>query len=65
MEEQIPPVRVGEEMELEVIAIGGKGDGISKVNNFVVFIPSGRKGEKLQCRITKVSQKYAFAEIIG
>ncbi len=59
------PVRVGDEMEVEIEAVGKKGDGIAKQEGFVLFVPNTRKGERVKIRVTKVLGSVGFAEVIG
>jgi predicted RNA-binding protein with TRAM domain len=59
------PIKIGEEYDVTVTDIGAKGDGITKVNNFVVFVINGKKGEKCRIRIKEVANKFAIAEKIG
>ena len=33
------PVRVGEEVDVKIEAVGEKGDGIARVKGFVLFVP--------------------------
>jgi len=63
-EQQSAPVRVGEEYEVSIEAVGGKGDGIAKVKGFVLFVPGVKKGDYVKVRITKVLQNVGFAEVI-
>lgn len=58
------PVKVGEEYEVSINAVGGKGDGIAKVKGFVLFVPGAKKGDYLKVRITKVLANVGFAEIV-
>jgi predicted RNA-binding protein with TRAM domain len=39
-------VEVGKEYELEVTEISNKGDGIARVQGFVVFVKRGKVGQK-------------------
>lgn len=59
------PVRVGEELEVTIEAVGEKGDGIAKVKGFVLFVPGTKAGEKVMVRVNKVLRKVGFAEVIG
>jgi len=59
------PVKVGEELDVKIEAVGEKGDGIAKKNGFVIFIPGVHEGDQVRIRITKVFRKMAFAEVIG
>ncbi len=59
------PVKVGEELDVKIEAVGEKGDGIAKVKGFVIFIPNAKQGDEVKVRITKVLRKVAFAEVVG
>jgi predicted RNA-binding protein with TRAM domain len=59
------PVKVGEEHEVTIEAVGSRGDGIAKVNNFVVFVPGGQSNSTVRVRITSVRERFATAEIIA
>ena len=59
------PVKVGDEMDVIVEAVGEKGDGIAKREGFVLFIPGAKKGDKVKIRVTKVLRSVGFAEVIG
>jgi predicted RNA-binding protein with TRAM domain len=59
------PVKVGDELEVTIEAVGEKGDGIAKKDGFVLFIPGVKQGDKVRIRITKVLRKVGFAEVAG
>lgn len=59
-----PPVREGEEHDIIIEGLGKEGDGIGKVNKFVIIVPGAQAGDELRVRITKVSRRVAFGEIV-
>jgi len=59
------PVKVGEEHEVMIDAVGSRGDGIAKISNFVVFVPGGQANTKVKVRITSVRERFATAEIVA
>jgi predicted RNA-binding protein with TRAM domain len=59
------PVKVGEEMDVTIEAVGEKGDGICKKKGFVLFVPNTKQGDNVKIRVTKVLRKVGFAEVIG
>ncbi|HLC22426.1 MAG TPA: TRAM domain-containing protein, partial [Candidatus Nanoarchaeia archaeon] len=59
------PVQQGDEVEVTIESTGAKGDGVAKVNNFVIIVPGAKEGEKVKVRITRVLRKMAFGEIVG
>ncbi|MFB6191562.1 MAG: TRAM domain-containing protein [Candidatus Nanohaloarchaea archaeon] len=58
------PVSEGETVEVEIEDLGSKGDGIARVEGFVVFVPGGEVGESYDVEVTSVGRKFAFAEIV-
>ncbi|MBI4144982.1 TRAM domain-containing protein [Candidatus Woesearchaeota archaeon] len=65
MQQTTAPVKVGEEMEVTIEAVGEKGDGLAKKNGFVLFVPGVKEGQKVRIRVTKVLRKVGFAEVVG
>lgn len=61
----VPPVREGEEIDVQIEAVGEKGDGIAKVRNFVIFVPNTKQGDNVRIRVTKVLKRVGFGEVIG
>lgn len=55
-------VKVGEEYNVIIEDIGESGDGIAKINDFIVFVKGAKKGEKLRIRIRYVKPSFAFGE---
>ncbi|MFH1587029.1 MAG: TRAM domain-containing protein [Candidatus Diapherotrites archaeon] len=63
--EKDPPLKEGEIREMEIIGVGEKGDGIAKVEGFVVIVPGTKSGDKVQVKITAVRGKVSFGEVVG
>ena len=59
------PVKVGDELDVKIEAVGEKGDGIAKKDGFVLFVPSTKQGDEVRIRVTRVLQKVGFAEVVG
>lgn len=59
------PVKVGDELDVKIEAVGEKGDGIAKKDGFVLFVPGTKQGDEVKVRVTRVLQKVGFAEIAG
>lgn len=58
------PVEEGQEVEVTVESVGRRGDGIARVNNFVVFVPGTNAGDKVKVRITAVGSSFATGEVV-
>jgi len=61
---QPAPVKEGQELNVVIDDIGSRGDGITRVQNFLIFVPQAKVGERLNVRILKVGRKFAIAEKI-
>ena len=59
------PVKVGDELDVKIEAVGEKGDGIAKKDGFVLFVPGTKQGDQVRIKVTRVLQKVGFAEVIG
>jgi len=65
-ESNVPkPVKVGEEYDVEISEVGSRGDGIARVNNFVVFVNGAKQGEKTKIKIKEVRERFAIGEKVG
>jgi len=58
-------LKEGDIEDVTITDIGKKGDGLTRVNGRVIFIPGVEKGEKLRIRITKIHSNIAFAVKVG
>ncbi len=58
------PVEEGQEVDVTVESVGRRGDGIARINNFVVFIPGTNEGDKVKVRITSVRGSFATGEVV-
>ena len=55
------PVKVGDVLDVTIEAIAQKGDGIAKIQGFVV-LPGVSQGETVKIRITDVRGRHAIGE---
>ena len=58
------PVKEGDELEVEIISIGKKGDGVAKIEGFILMIPGTELGDKPNVRIIAIRGRVGFAEVI-
>jgi 23S rRNA (uracil1939-C5)-methyltransferase len=55
------PVTKGEELELDVDSLAFGGNGVARLNGFVVFVRRGLPGDRVRARVTKVKRSHAEA----
>jgi predicted RNA-binding protein with TRAM domain len=60
-----PPVKEGNTYRVKIESTGREGDGIAKIEGFVVFVPGAKVGEELDVRINKVTRRVGFGERVG
>lgn len=58
------PLERGDELEIEIQALGEGPDGLAKVDDYVVFVPGLLPGERALVRITSSTRKFARGETI-
>lgn len=57
-------VEKNKEYIVEIIDNGMEGEGIAKIDDFVIFIPNAIKGEKVRILILKVLKNHAYGKIL-
>jgi len=58
------PVEQGKEYDVSVTEISRKGDGIARIQGFVIFVKGGQVGQNCKVRITALGNRFATAEIV-
>jgi len=58
------PVEMGKEYEVEISEISKRGDGIARIQGFVIFVAGAKAGQKTKVRITSVGDRSAKAELV-
>ena len=57
-------IKKNQEYIVEIIDNGFEGEGIAKIDNFTIFIPSAIKGEKVKILVVKVLSSHAFGNVL-
>src|ERR671938_1514926 len=55
------PVAKDQELELRVDSLAYGGNGVARLNGFVVFVRRGLPGDRVRARVTKVKRNHAEA----
>lgn len=58
------PVEMGKEYEVEISEVSRRGDGIARIQGFVIFVEGGKTGQKTNIRITSVGDRFAKAQVV-
>jgi len=59
------PVETGKEYDVSITEISRKGDGITRVEGFVIFVKGGQVGQNAKIKVTQVGGRFATAEVVG
>ncbi|MBX5328289.1 TRAM domain-containing protein [Candidatus Bathyarchaeota archaeon A05DMB-5] len=59
------PVKENQEIEVVIDDIGSRGDGVARIQNFLIFVPNSKIGERVKVVIRSVHEKFAVAERIA
>jgi predicted RNA-binding protein with TRAM domain len=58
------PVEVGKEYDVDITEISRQGDGIARVQGFVVFVQNGKVGSNIKIKVTQIGDWSAKATIV-
>jgi len=58
------PVNEGDIVDVRIEGIGDKGDGIGRVEGFVLIVPGTREGDEVKVKVNKVIKNMGFAEVV-
>ena len=59
------PVEVGKEYDVKIEETSRRGEGIARIKGLVTFVPNAKSGENVRIRITRISRRFAEAEVVG
>jgi predicted RNA-binding protein with TRAM domain len=58
------PVEVGKEYDVEITEISRRGDGIAKIEGFVIFVAGAKAGSKVRIKVTSIGPRFASAQVV-
>jgi len=59
------PVEIGKEYDVEIQEISRRGEGITRIKGLVTFVPNTKPGDNVRIKITRISRRFAEAEVVG
>ncbi len=58
------PIKEGGEYDVKIDDTGRDGDGIARVDGFVVFVSGAKLGDEVKIRVNSVRRNFGFADIV-
>jgi predicted RNA-binding protein with TRAM domain len=58
------PVELDKEYEAEIEDISRRGDGIAKIEGFIIFVPNTKQGDHVKFKVTRVGNRFATGELV-
>ncbi|AKB76387.1 translation initiation factor IF-2 subunit beta [Methanosarcina lacustris Z-7289] len=58
------PVEEGEVYDVTIQDLARQGDGIARIEGFVIFVPNTSVGDEVQIKVERVLPKFAFASVV-
>ena len=58
------PVEVGKEYKVSISEVSRRGDGLARIEGFVVFVPGTKQGQNVRIRVTQVSDRFATGQVV-
>ena len=58
------PVEVGKEYDVTISDISRRGEGIAKIDGFVIFVPGTKQGQAVKIKVVQVSERYASGQVV-
>ena len=59
------PVEIGKEYDVEIQETSRRGEGITRIKGLVTFVPNTKPGDHVRIKITRISRRFAEAEVVG
>jgi len=57
------PVEEGKEYEVDIKELSRRGEGLARIEGFVVFVPNTKVGDRVKVRVTKITERFASAVV--
>ncbi len=58
------PVEVGKEYSVTISDTSRRGEGIAKVDGFIIFVPGTKVGQNVRIKVNQVSERFASGQVV-
>jgi predicted RNA-binding protein with TRAM domain len=57
------PVTEGESYDVTIEDLAREGDGVARIEGFVIFVPGTKVGDSVKIKVEKVMRRFAIAAV--
>ncbi|WNR45099.1 23S rRNA (uracil(1939)-C(5))-methyltransferase RlmD [Paenibacillus roseipurpureus] len=58
------PVKIGQQVEAEIVGISHDGEGVGRANGFTLFVAGALPGERALVRVEHLKKQYGYAALV-
>ena len=58
------PVEVDKIYEADIEDLSRQGDGVAKIEGFVIFVANAKQGDHVKFKVTRVGSRFATGELV-
>ena len=58
------PVKIGDELDVTIAEVSKRGDGVTRVDGYVIFVPNTKQGDAVKIRIAEIRPNFAIGTIV-
>ncbi len=55
---------MGKEYDVTISEISRRGDGIAKIEGFIIFVPDAKVGQQTRIKIVHIGNRFANGQIV-
>ena len=58
------PVKIGEERDVTIAEVSKRGDGVTRIDGYVIFVPNTKQGDTIKIRIDEIRPNFASGSVV-
>lgn len=58
------PVKIGDELDVTIAEVSKRGDGVTRVDGYVIFVPNTKQGDAVKIRIAEIRPNFAIGSVV-
>ena len=62
--DKVAPVSAGQQYDVKIEDIAKQGDGIARIQGFIIFVPGTKIGDQVKIEVQAVKRNFAVASVV-